>query len=128
MIKDTIAELKAIRERVGYSEYDQAVKIISRERLQNSDRDKRKPIPWSVIQRHYKKQRGICPWCNKPMVLIRSELEGDHVDPNRQDFNADDNIQVLHKLPCNREKSSMSVADQAKAKGKTYYELLQPEV
>jgi len=126
MIKDTITKLKAIRTEVGYSEYDQAVKIIARERLQNDSRDKRKPIPWAVIKRHYEKQKGICPWCNLPMVLIRSEIEGDHKNPNAQDFNHDSNIQTLHKK-CNREKSSMSIAEQSKHKGTTYREILTGE-
>lgn len=120
--------LVAIRDEVGYSNFWREVKSLSRERLDNPDRDKRKSISWTVIKRHYQKQKGICTWCNKPMVLMRSELEGDHIDPNRQDFNSDDNIQVLHKLPCNREKNSMSVADQAKYKGKTYREILETEV
>lgn len=127
MIKDTIAELKAIRERVGYSEYDQAVKIISRERLQNDTRDKRQTnFKWSDYTRHYKKQRGICSWCKQPMALIKGQLAMDHVNPNRQDFNADDNLQVLHPK-CNGEKNSMSIAEQSKLKGTTYREILNGE-
>jgi len=124
MLKDTISKLKAIRSEVGYSEYDQAVKIIARERLQNDSRDKRKTnFKWSDYVRHYKRQKGICPWCKQPMALIKGQLAMDHIDPNRQDFNDDSNLQVNHPR-CNRSKGSMSVADQAKRNGTTYREIL----
>jgi len=121
------SKLIVLRDEAGYSEFWREVKSLSRERLQNTTREKRKPISWGVIARHYKIQRGVCAWCNKDMKLIRSEVEGDHINCNAQDFNDDKNIQVLHKS-CNREKSSMSIAEQSKHKGTTYREILEPEV
>lgn len=128
-LKYAIDTLTQLREEVGTSYYDQAIKILNRQRLDSSGmgREKRKPISWAVIKRHYNQQRGICRWCYKPMVLLRSEVEGDHVDPNAVDFNNDKNIQVLHRS-CNRGKSAMSIEEQAKHLGKTYREILEPEI
>lgn len=123
-LPETIAKLKLIREEAGYSNFDQAVKKINRERLQDKDgRQKRKHFPWSKYESLYKKQRGICPWCGLGMMLIKQEIELDHKDPNAEDFNADSNLQVLHSS-CNRQKNSMSIADQAKHQGQTFAELL----
>lgn len=128
-IDETVQRLKAIREEVGTSIYDAAVRIINRMRLDSdiSQRQKRKSFPWSVYERHYKKQRGICPWCEKTMPMIKGEIEIDHINPNAVDFNADINLRVLHRS-CNREKSAMSIADQAKHLGTTYREILDPEI
>lgn len=124
-LKETITRLQAIREEVGTSIYDAAVKAINRMRLDSnvSDRQPRKSFSWAVYQRHYKKQRGICPWCGNTMPLIKGAIEMDHINPNAEDFNADSNLQVLHKA-CNRQKSSMSIAEQAKHQGTTYREIL----
>lgn len=124
---DLRQKLIALRDEAGYSEFWREVKSLSRERLQNNDREKRKPIPWGIIKRHYEKQKGVCSWCGKDMKLIRNEIEGDHKNPNEQDFNKDSNIQVLHKS-CNRQKSSMSIAEQSKHKGTTYREILENEI
>jgi 5-methylcytosine-specific restriction endonuclease McrA len=128
-LKETITRLKAIREEVGTSIYDAAVKAINRMRLDSDvkDRQPRKTFSWAVYQRHYKKQRGICPWCSQTMPLIKGQIEMDHINPNAEDFNADTNLQVLHK-DCNREKSSMSISEQAKHLGTTFHELLHRHV
>lgn len=119
--------LTQLREEVGTSIFDNAIKTFMRQRLDNgAQREKRKAIPWRVIKRHYDRQRGICRWCNEVMPLIRSEIEADHINPNEKDFNVDSNIQVLHKK-CNREKSAMSVQEQAKRLGTTFRQILREE-
>jgi len=120
--------LIAIRDEVGYSLFWREVKSLSRERLDDKDnRQKRKHFPWSKYVSLYKKCRGICAWCEGAMPLIKGEINLDHKDPNAEDFNGDANLQVLHSS-CNKQKNAMSIADQAKHSGKTYTELLEPEV
>jgi 5-methylcytosine-specific restriction endonuclease McrA len=57
------------------------------------------------------------------MKLIRGEIEADHINPNAEDFNNESNLQVLHST-CNQSKNAMSIAEQSKATGKGYVELL----
>jgi hypothetical protein len=44
--------------------------------------------------------------------LIRGKIEAEHFDPNAVNFNDDSNLGCTHR-DCNREKSSMSLMEQA---------------
>ncbi len=112
MLEQTKQRLRAIRDEVGYSEYDAAQRSLNRERLENTDRVKRKSISFSVVKRKYQRAKGICWWCQTTMPMVRGQIEGDHFDANAEDFNSDSNIGVLHKN-CNREKGPLSLNDQA---------------
>lgn len=121
-----LEELKSIRERYGYSEFDHAIKRINRERLQVEGREKRVKFPKSMYAKLYKFQFGMCSICELPMVKLGSYrgLEIDHRDPNRQDgFNDWDNLGLAHEK-CNREKSSKSMLQMSKESGKTVTEML----
>jgi hypothetical protein len=49
-----VQELKSIREKYGYSQFDFAIKSINRERLQNDGREKRKHFSWAKYGSLYK--------------------------------------------------------------------------
>lgn len=118
-LKELIERLKEIRAEVGYADFDEALRAINRERLQSPRMEKRKKFAWGVIQRLYEKQAGVCPFCQEIMVLLKTKrhlVEVDHINPNRPDFNDPKNLQLLHR-DCNRQKSSMSMMDQAKRLG-----------
>ena len=117
-------ELRAIREQHGYGEFDRCVKKMMRERLQNPGREKRKPIPESIKRKLYVKQDGRCAECNERFDY--KNLEGDHRDPNRQDFNNPKQWQLLCK-PCNLEKGAKSVMEQTKFYSRTAKEILNPQ-
>ena len=126
MKNELVEELRAIRTRVGYSKFDDAVRTLNRERLEAPREQKRKAFPWSLYGKLYARQSGICPWCDTPMVLLRSQkhkVEVDHINPNLADFNAASNLQLLH-MECNRKKSAKSLLEQSKETGKTVGELL----
>jgi hypothetical protein len=114
-LKETITSLRAIREAAGYGNYDQAVKILNRERV-NPDRGKKEDFTWAQVKIAYRHQRGICPVCNKEMVLIREKLHGDHWDCNltvEQGLNSQKNCACTHK-PCNLHKSTKTPAELSK--------------
>lgn len=123
-----IETLDQLESEVGRSVYDHAIKTKNRRRLENGiGREKRKSFAWSKYQYLYRKQNGICRWCEKEMVLLRGKVEIDHRDPNsKEDFNSDSNLQLLHSH-CNREKSAMPIEEQAKHLGRTYRKILTEE-
>lgn len=118
-LKGLVEEIRALRDRVGWGDFDEAMRTLNRERLDAPRKDKRVKFPWSEYVRLYKRQKGICNWCTLVMPLIKGQVEIDHVNPNAPEgrFNEKSNLQLLHALPCNREKSAMSVTDQAKRLG-----------
>lgn len=120
---DTITILKKIRDDAGYSNFDQAVKTLNRERLQNYKREKRKHFPKSMYQRLYDEQNGICSYCKFCLDIPARKNVIDHVDPNEQDFNTRKNLHLIHGK-CNREKSSKSINQQSKESGKTFENIL----
>ena len=108
----------------GRSEFDHCASKIRLARLEiGSLRPKRIRFPWSKYRRLYERQGGICPWCDTPMILLRGKVEIDHIDPNSEDFNNDSNLQLMD-AGCNRSKNAKSIAEQSKATGKGYVELL----
>lgn len=110
---------------VGRSIYDEAVRIKNRRRLESgSTRQKRKNFPWSKCEKLYEKKKGVCWWCQSDMKLLRSEIELEHFDPNAENFNADENLSVMHKA-CNREKGSKTLTEQAEYLGITVKELIE---
>lgn len=128
--KEIKEELRAIRTRVGYSIFDEAVRSLNRERLDAPRTQKRKSFAWSMVAKLYERQKGICPVCTQPMRLLKSaraENEVDHINPMAPDFNNPRNLQLLHKS-CNRSKSALSVMEQAKRYGITAAEILNPTI
>jgi 5-methylcytosine-specific restriction endonuclease McrA len=122
MTDTCLDRLRALRTEFGTSEFDRAIRTLMRERV-NPDREKRKPVRWAAIKRAYIRQGGKCSVCGLDMRLLRGEVEGDHRDPNRVDFNHESNIAVSH-AKCNRSKGSLSIPEQAKRYGQTMAERL----
>jgi 5-methylcytosine-specific restriction endonuclease McrA len=121
-----IEELRAIREKHGYSIFDHSIKALNRERLQTQTREKRIKFPTSTYSRLYQSQHGLCSICEMPMVKLAKyhTLEIDHRDPNRRDgFNDWDNLGLAHEK-CNREKSSKSMQQMSKETGRTTVQML----
>jgi len=116
-------EFRTWRAAWGTSICDAIIREHNRKRLDNSGREKRKHLSPARKKDLYAKQSGRCNACQEPYPI--EQLEEDHIDPNRQDFNARKNWQLLCKA-CNREKSAMSVFEQAKHTGKTILEVLNP--
>ena len=115
--------LDTFKQAIGISDFRRLIEGMKNARLQVNDRPERKKFSWAIYRRLYDRQKGICPWCDKDMVLVRGKIEVDHRDPNAPDFNAVANLQVLHSH-CNRLKSAMSIEQQSKHTGKSFTELL----
>lgn len=125
-LKDCISELREIRAKHGYGNFDQAVKALNRERIDPA-REKRIKWPKGLYQKLYDAQGGICPACKRHLYVPANRgNEIDHIDPNRADFNHRTNLQLVHGVPCNRKKSSKDVFQQSKETGKGVGELLSP--
>lgn len=122
-LQNDIDSIKILRDRMGYSRFDHAMRAINRERIENPGRDTRKKFPWSKYTRLYKECKGVCWWCESTMPLIKGQVEVDHFDPNEQEFNGDGNLGLLH-AKCNREKGPMNLTDQAKYLGITVTDLV----
>lgn len=119
-LSDTIARLRAIDAEVGRGDFDAAMRVINRERLQSKRTQQRERFKWSEYERLYEVQGGICPWCEQPIILLKRQkrlVEIDHINPNLQDFNAKSNLQLLHH-DCNRTKAAMTMEEQSKRLGK----------
>ena len=123
-LKDCIRDLREIRMKHGYSNFDIAVRLLNRERV-NPDRDIRDKTSLSEKQKMFNTQKGICPVCNKLLFIPATDRrnEIDHIDPNRTDFNHRTNKQLVHGDPCNRKKSSKDLIQQSKESGKTIQEI-----
>ena len=122
-ITETIKRLKLIRLDVGYSEFDAAIKSMNRERLHGNEREKRKKYSWGKYKSLYQRQKAVCWWCGNTMPLIKGQIELDHFDPNREDFEAEENLSVLHK-DCNRQKGPKDLINQAEILGITTMQLI----
>jgi len=123
VVSDLVVILERLRNEYGSSIFERALKEIHRHRIYILEREKRKRFPWSTYVKLYTQQKGICLYCQKDMMLLKGEVEVDHRDPNRKDFNTLSNLQLLHRR-CNRQKGSSSIPRQAKQQHKTYVELL----
>lgn len=125
-LSEAIKKLEAVRQEFGYSIYDQAVKKIARRRLDVdvSQREKRVKFSWGIYKRKYSAQKGICPICGHAMPLIKGQIEMDHINPNAEDFNNDNNLQVTHSK-CNRSKGGQSILTVSKTRGRTFLEQIQ---
>jgi len=119
---ELIGKLDGLIEEYGELTFKQAIKTINRRRI-DKNRDNRVSFPWKEYERLYKKQRGICPICEQPMILLKGSVHIDHLNPNEKDFNNPSNRQLLH-AGCNLSKSSKSINQQSKVYGKTYTEIL----
>ncbi len=127
-MSDLLSELRALRTKHGYGEFDFAVKKLMRERLQVEGRAKRIKFPKSYYQKLFDFQMGLCPHCGKVLTIPATKNEIDHKNPNEgEHFNDRFNLQLLHKS-CNREKSSKSILQQSKETGRMSVELLGDEI
>jgi hypothetical protein len=115
--------LQAFELAIGRSDFRRLMDKQKNAKLQASDRPERKKFPWSLYKRLYERQAGLCPWCCGAMILLRGKVEIDHINPNADDYNGRDNLQLLHSH-CNREKSGMSIEQQSKHTGKSFVELI----
>lgn len=115
--------LDALRVVHGDVAFGRAIQLIHRRKLHLHSRAPRQKFPWSKYKKLYQIQRGMCPYCSCAMFLQKGEVEIDHRDPNRTDFNAENNLQLLHKR-CNRKKSSRAIDAEAKSHNRTYIHLL----
>jgi 5-methylcytosine-specific restriction endonuclease McrA len=115
--------LHDLKSEYGSFHLKRAIKELNRCRAEVSNREKRKRFPWPCYRKLYNRQRGLCPLCGEVMPFIRGEIEMDHRDPNRKDFNSENNLQVMHKR-CNRVKASKSVLRLSKESGRTIKDML----
>ena len=110
----------------GVGNCDTVIRAHNRKRV-SSERDEREKFPPRMYQMLFNRQKGMCSWCEKLLNIPATRgNEIDHIDPNRKDFNHPTNLQLLHGLPCNREKSSKDLLQQSKETGKTIQELIAP--
>ena len=124
-MKELIQKLKAIRNEVGYSAFDNAIKSINRERLFDREkRERRKHFSPKVYQSLFDKQKGVCNFCKLPLDIPARQNEIDHRDVNAEDYNGASNLQLLHKY-CNRTKSSKSLIELSKQGHGTFREQLE---
>jgi len=123
--EELLNQLEQLKEKYGETEFNNAIRKIKRKKLQiaKEQREKRIKFSWTTYKKLYNKQRGICPLCNESMPFIKGEIHIDHKNPNETNFNAEYNLQVVHKQ-CNLQKSSKSLIKQSKFYGKTITELL----
>jgi hypothetical protein len=117
--------LDTFRMAIGLSDFRRLLEAMKNSKLQVLDRPERKKFPWSVYKRLYERQGGLCPWCGGAMILLRGKVELDHRDPNAEDFNGRNNLQLLHNS-CNASKNAMSIEQQSKHSGKSFMELIKP--
>jgi hypothetical protein len=115
--------LQAFELAIGRSDFRLLMDKQKNAKLQTTDRPERKKFPWGVYKRLYARQAGLCPWCGGAMILLKGKVELDHINPNAEDFNNANNLQLLH-AHCNREKSGMSIEQQSKHTGKSFVELI----
>lgn len=122
-VKELFTILEGLQTRYGSSAFRAVLKRMNRRRLTQHQREERKKFPWSKYRKFYGIQKGVCPLCNEVMPFLKGKIEIDHRDPNRKDFNNDNNLQLTHK-ECNRKKSSKSLYEASKETGKTIREIL----
>ena len=118
--------IKHLRDNFPRSVWDAAMRMVNRERLENYQRDKRKPLSPSKVRSLYIRQKGVCPACGHPLPdprFHRTEVHVDEIDPNRDDFNAMNNRRLLHS-GCNLKKGSQSLPEQSKSTGRTVVDIL----
>lgn len=116
------SEYRTWRAKYGTSICDRVIREDNRRRLENPDREKRKSLSPPRRRDLYARQSGRCAECQDPFPI--EKLEADHKDPNRQDFNARSNWQLLCR-PCHAEKAAKSVMEQTKFYGRTAKEILE---
>ena len=124
--------LDAAEGEVGRSRFWHVVDKKRKRRLQidKGGRPNRVKASPAEKQKMYNRQQGKCPWRsttkeNPHMLLIpASRNECDEINPNLTDnYNAKWNKQLLCP-DCNREKSSMSIQEQAVHQGKTFEQIV----
>ncbi len=122
--ENCLFELDQLRETYGTSAFDEALRILSRRRLEGLRTAKRRRFKWPTdYKKLYDKQKGICPKCNREMAFIRGSIEIDHFDPLAQDFNDESNLRVMH-AGCNSSKGADSVYQQALKSCKTVLQVI----
>lgn len=124
--------LDPILAKEGYSTYFAAVKIQLKRRLQIDKSKRPDPVHATPAEKVklYNRQGGWCPWRNpdkdNPHMLTVpiSRNEADHINVNIEGdaYNSLKNKQLLCK-DCNRQKSAMTIQEQAVHQGKTFEEI-----
>ena len=137
-LKTTQSLLREILEKSGSSNFWHCIEKLKKERV-NPMREKRRKFTDEELAKKWAEQQddvgmclcGICENESKPLQMKMMtngkpkfiNVAMDHKDPNRLDFNAWDNLQLAHDIPCNREKAAKSMLQQSKERGKTFREL-----
>ena len=113
-IPEIVVKLKVMRAQEGYGKFDQAMRIVNRERLQNPGREKRKRFPRTMYLKLYAKQEGMCACgCGQKLLGPPMKNHVDHIDNARQDFNHTSNLRLL--LPrCNLQKGAKTLFETSK--------------
>jgi hypothetical protein len=88
--------------------------------------ERRRPIPRQWVEFAWKKQKGRCAICKKPLAL--DEAAGDHVDPHGLNGeHKKSNIVAVHgtrsEVNCNSIKGGRSVFDESKRRGELMNEM-----
>jgi hypothetical protein len=125
---DCLQDIKAIRSQYGTSIFDDALRTLKKERLENYGREPKKRFPPKMYQRLYDFQGGLCAFgpCRNHLNVPAKKNEIDHIDPNRQDLNHPSNLQLLHPA-CNRIKASRTLYEQSKLTGQPISDILKTE-
>ena len=121
---DCLDDLKGLRNLYGTSTFDHAVKSLMRQRLDAPGRPKRVHVSLNARWEMYRRQKGICPLCNKEMAPDEKIWDVDHIEPDSASYNGRDNTWLTHS-GCNRSKGAKSLLDLSKESGKTIQEFLE---
>ena len=119
---DVLVELELLEKEVGRDLFWRAIKVLQRRKVP-VDREKRKNVSWAECKRLYYVQGADCAICGQMMPLMRGHVEADHIDPERKDFNAKDNLQLVHR-GCNRKKGAKTVHQMVKTTRKGIMEFI----
>lgn len=119
------AELVALREKYGTSEFDRAVKHLNRLRLDAFQRPERIRLSERKRQKLYFRYGGLCHICGE-WIDPKISWTVDHFDPNITGpaFNAEANLRPTHPR-CNSSKGAKSIEEMAFANGQTVAQYLE---
>ena len=109
--------LKDLRKLHGTSAFDNAVKQLMRERLDAPGRPKRAHVSLNARWKMYRRQKGICPLCEKEMLPDEKTWDVDHIVVDGTNFNDRANMWLTHQS-CNRAKGAKSLLELSKESGR----------
>jgi 5-methylcytosine-specific restriction protein A len=119
--------LVAIRDSYPRSAWDEALRVLARERLQSDSPlpTKRTRLTTAQRWRLYRNQDGKCQRCKNPFLI--DEMEDDHLLPVATGGSNDVKNRRLLCKKCNRQKGKNSPVRESKLTGSTIREMIPPD-